>query len=423
MRAKLTDTVVGRLKPEKKVVHDQVTHGLSIHVSPKGKKTWYLRYSIGGKQQRKKLGHFPRLSVRQARVQVKKLNGRIVEGEDPNASSRSMRVSKIQTLGDLVGKYLEDHIKPACSERHYVNRESLVFNHINGGIKTRNKKGKPYTVEVPPDLISKIAIDKVTPGDVLKMAQRIAEKGRKKKKKGIARKAILMVKESYNWAIGTDTIVGISSPCDRKVVKKALKKTYKEVKKERILKDEEWERLHEVLNLRLHRRPGEQGYSEANAVHAARFHLLAGLRNTAVLELDWAQVDLKAETVSFSDGEDTHKSEGLIIPLQPAALDLLKTLHAEEGKPRRGLVFPNSKGKKITSWQRTWNSIRKEAGLLDFRTNDTRHNFITQGIRQEIPKEVMGRLAGQRSQSATARYIHHEHAHLAKSAKKLKLSY
>lgn len=65
-----TDLEIRKLVPEEKHywVKDLCSDGLFLEVSPAGGKTWQYRYSINGKQERVKLGKYPRVSLNQARI-------------------------------------------------------------------------------------------------------------------------------------------------------------------------------------------------------------------------------------------------------------------------------------------------------------------------------------------------------------------
>lgn len=64
-----TELEVRNLTGESKIywVKDALTDGLFLQVTPSSGKTWQYRYSINGKQERKKLGKYPQLTLKQAR--------------------------------------------------------------------------------------------------------------------------------------------------------------------------------------------------------------------------------------------------------------------------------------------------------------------------------------------------------------------
>src|SRR5664280_224115 len=65
-----------------------------------------------------------------------------------------------------------------------------------------------------------------------------------------------------------------------------------------------------------------------------------------------------------------------------------------------------------TSWSTAWENLKAAAGMKNFRFHDLRHTFITQGIEDNVPVEVMMAQVGHVSAEMT-RY----HTHLSSGAK------
>nr|WP_252053652.1 Arm DNA-binding domain-containing protein [Acinetobacter silvestris] len=63
----LSDSQVRSLKPQEKRYSLADGEGLSIDVSPTGKKKWILSYRVHGKQTRKSLGEYPDVGCKDAR--------------------------------------------------------------------------------------------------------------------------------------------------------------------------------------------------------------------------------------------------------------------------------------------------------------------------------------------------------------------
>jgi integrase len=70
MRQHLTDRFVMNVKPPKigqDDYHDTGFRGLALRISPGGTKTWMLVYRHGGKRVRLTLGHYPKMTLKEAR--------------------------------------------------------------------------------------------------------------------------------------------------------------------------------------------------------------------------------------------------------------------------------------------------------------------------------------------------------------------
>src|SRR5687767_9519417 len=92
----------------------QVKH-FGIRVSPKGKKAWVLVYRFQHRQRILTLGHFPDISLADARLQAEAARGDLARGKDPAAEKDALRRSG--TFGELAHDYLEKHAKPKKREK------------------------------------------------------------------------------------------------------------------------------------------------------------------------------------------------------------------------------------------------------------------------------------------------------------------
>jgi len=67
----MTPAWVEAVKPEAQTVEwrDALREGLSLRVTPKGRRTWYVRYSFAGRERRYRLGVFPAVKLAAAESQ------------------------------------------------------------------------------------------------------------------------------------------------------------------------------------------------------------------------------------------------------------------------------------------------------------------------------------------------------------------
>ena len=95
--------------------------------------------------------------------------------------------------------------------------------------------------------------------------------------------------------------------------------------------------------------------------------MLTGCRRNEILGLRWEDVDFEVGELRLCDT----KTGARVVPLTPAAAEVLEDLPREPGNP---WVFP---GKKRGTHQRnindSWDRIRKRAGLAGVRLHDLRH--------------------------------------------------
>jgi hypothetical protein len=91
----LTETGIAKLKPRPKefFVSDAGATGLSLRVSPKGKKTWCMSTVFPGSKcpAARSLGVFPSLGVAEAREKARKWYELVKQGRDPREVEEAER--------------------------------------------------------------------------------------------------------------------------------------------------------------------------------------------------------------------------------------------------------------------------------------------------------------------------------------------
>ena len=91
------------------------------------------------------------------------------------------------------------------------------------------------------------------------------------------------------------------------------------------------------------------------------------------------------------------------IPLGAAALKVLAELPRVEGNPH---VLPGADGRHFTGLQKTWERIRKRAGLEDVRLHDLRHSFASVAVAGGDSLYLVGKVLGHQQARTTERYAH-----------------
>lgn len=134
-----------------------------------------------------------------------------------------------------------------------------------------------------------------------------------------------------------------------------------------------------------------------------------GLRKTAMLGVEWHQVDLRGRTITIPKGKGRKPQVvGIATPL----LKLLKEHRASQtaaGKPAtgttkvvqlRGPVFD------LTNFRKRWEKARTDAGLVDFHWHDLRHTFATWARQGGADLLELQKAMAHSSVAVTARYMH-----------------
>jgi integrase len=101
---------------------DTKTPGLALRVTPKGTRSWTLRYRTNeGVQRRYTIGPYPAVSLASAREQALAVLTQAAGGGDPAKAKKAARqtatAARLHTIGDLAERYFDD----AAKGRHRPN--------------------------------------------------------------------------------------------------------------------------------------------------------------------------------------------------------------------------------------------------------------------------------------------------------------
>jgi len=110
---KFSDKYIDNLKPQGKIVDIREGEGFGIRVTPGGVKTWFYIYRFEGKRRFLNLGHYPAVSLADARIKYRSALKLVEAGKDPLSLAGEEREErrKAPTVADLVDEYIEKHAK------------------------------------------------------------------------------------------------------------------------------------------------------------------------------------------------------------------------------------------------------------------------------------------------------------------------
>ncbi|EKE09814.1 MAG: Integrase [uncultured bacterium] len=111
--------------------HDTQEKGLSAYITSNGVITFFVRKRINGRDERIHLGHFPELSIENARKKALAAKADVAKGIDPNQEKK--RLKQEITFGDMFHEFMERYSKKfkkswEADERE-VNRFMTSFFH------------------------------------------------------------------------------------------------------------------------------------------------------------------------------------------------------------------------------------------------------------------------------------------------------
>ena len=352
-----TKAAITRLPaPEKGTTtyRDTKEKGLSLYITSRRSISFFVRKRINGKDERIVMGHFPEMTVENARKQSRIIKGQAAQGISPNTEKHNLRAEV--TFGAMFQQYMERYSKQEKKSWKYDEREV--------------KKFLPHWFKRKLSSVSKQEVislhQKIRKENGLYQANRTLERIR-----AIFNKAI-----EWGW-VGDNPTNGI--------------KKYKEKKRDRFLTSEELPRFWEALS----QEPNDtiQDY--------VLLSLFTGARKSNVLAMRWQDIDFRQETWRIPE---TKNGDPQVIPLVTQAIEILqKRKHLNEQSP---WVFPSktSASGHLIDPKKAWARILKKAGIEDLRIHDLRR---TMGSYQAITGSslvVIGKSLGHKSQAATQIY-------------------
>jgi hypothetical protein len=95
--------------------------GLSLYVISTGNKSFMVRKRVNGQDKRIILGHFPTITVDQARNEARKIKGDIARGKNPLEEKE--RQASDKTFGEAYQEYMERYAKIECKPRSWQDAE------------------------------------------------------------------------------------------------------------------------------------------------------------------------------------------------------------------------------------------------------------------------------------------------------------
>ena len=353
MRINFTKTVIDNLMPKQKryKIYDVTVPRLAILVTEKGTKSFVVIKRTASEPIKVTIGHYPDVTIQQARTQAISILKEIAEGKNPNEKKRKFRQE--MTLKELFDMFMERYSKRVKKSWKYDERE--IPKHLGCWF---NRKISTITKPQVQKLHEKISIE-----NGMYQANRTLER----------------LKSMYNRAIdwGWDG----TNPCN------GIKKN-KEVKRDRFLRPDELPRFFTALQ------------NETNEV--ARNYiwmlLLTGARKTNVLAMRWDEIDFELQMWRIPD---TKNGEPVNIPLTSLAMQLLKSI-----KPECEWVFPSATSSvgHLQDPKKAWNRILKQAEIENLRIHDIRRTLGSYQAITGASLHIIGKSLGHKSSISTQIY-------------------
>jgi integrase len=340
---------------------DKDMHGFGVRVHPSGRKAFCVRYvGDNGKRRRINIGHYPALSLADARDKAKVLVGRIACGEDPQAEKVADRESI--TLGQLANNYMELHAKRR--KRSWQEDERIIKADLLPAWKNRKAKT-------------------IGRRDVSEFLDGIVERGAPI----MANRTKALISKIFNFGMSRE-LVG-NNPCH------GVPMPSKPQQRDRVFDDEEIYRFWQALE-------------EAQPVMAATFkmRLLTAQRGLEVLSMRWEQIRGDWWTIPGGIAKNglSHR-----VPLSPQVKNLLEVLRDLTSTSVWVFASPSKEGAHLRTISRAAKRIAKTARIEDFTAHDLRRTGASHMTSMGIPRLVVSKILNHAESGITAVYDRHSY--------------
>ena len=363
--SRLTKKRIDALKSREQeyTVWDGELPGFGARVRPSGRITYVLKYRVGGGRtgtaRKPAIGAHGAITAHEARKIAKDWLAQVARGGDPGGARKEGRSAK--SVAEVADKYLfehmEEHNKPSTAKE--VRR--LVEKRIKPALGTKR-------------------ITDLSRGDVARFHHGMRASPRQANHALAVLSKMLSLCET--WGLRPDR----SNPC-RHI------KRFPEVERSRFLSPDELARLGAALT-----EAETTGQEPPGAITAIKLLAVTGCRSGEIVGLRWNHVDLDRAVINLPDA----KAGARLVVLGAHALALLAGLKRESER-----VIEVEAGRPLTysALARTWQRIRKKAGLDDIRLHDLRHGYGTAAGGLGLNAFLVRDLLGHKTLAMSGRYV------------------
>lgn len=351
-RAKLTDRALKCYKPTEKPVEywDTVHKGFGVRINPTGKKTFFVRYSFGGRRRRIMLGPYPYLKLHEAREKAKEVIGHVVRGIDPQAKDESI------TFAELAEHYLELHAKR--KKRSWREDERMIRR------------------ELLPEWES-LRVKEIQRRDLIPILDRIMDRGAPT----TANRTRALVSKIFNFGIerqfvGHNPVFGVSKPAPER-------------RRDRFLSEDEIRTLWIYL--------AGEGSIMARTFMA---RLLTAQRGVEVMSMRWEDLDDSWWTIPAGVVKNKMQHH---VPLSRQTRQVIDSLRPLNGRSEYVFASPKKPDRPIT-WP-VW-TCRRLCDRIGFRfvPHDLRRTAATHMARMGVQRIVLAKILNHADNGVTAIY-------------------
>jgi integrase len=308
----LTDRTIKNVKPD--ATNDTYLNdgrGLYLKVRPSGHKSWFYRYKVGTKSTWMALGHYPIMSLAEARAEALNAKENRSKGNDPLEQKRnSARAS--------------EEAKKVLNSRPTISKIYEVW--FDNVIKHRSDEGKMVNAIYQKDVLPRIGdlkADLVTKSEIVEILDQILKRGSNR----MCNMTLSLLKQFFSYSVVRGSIK--TNPATD------LNKDNfggDETIRDRVLSEDEIRELHAKI-------------CKANMYHPSEYAIYIALSTSCrigeLIKAKWENIDLDKK-VWLIPKTDAKNSRAHKIYLSDFAVTYFKKL--QEIKINETWLYPNSKG-------------------------------------------------------------------------------
>jgi len=299
----LTDTKVRNLKPKDKLYRMADSHGLALEINPNGSKLWRHRYRYNNKATMMSLGHYPEVSLLDARQERDNNKQLLKKGVNPLKAKSNSSITK-STFSDMFDKWIDK------------NKDGWTLGYVEDTVQRANN----YLIPI----LGKLPVEDIKSPDMRNLLLSIEKTGKLdmlKKVKGIANGVF-----KYSVGMGLIEVNPVRDlPSD--IFKKKPIKHYATITDPK-----------EIASL-LGKLEKYKGSHEVNTALKLAPHLL--LRPSELSGLLWSEIDFDEKLIRIG-AERMKMNRVHLVPLSKQTFTIFQILSQyDNGSP---FVFPSPRG-------------------------------------------------------------------------------
>ncbi len=374
-----TDTYIKALKPSAKRYEEYEGGGFGIRVTLTGVKTWIYRYKINGKTDKLTLGHYPTMSLANAKKRFAELSGLRREGNSPKDLIQQQEQKETNTMRKLIIEWYTGYAEKSRKKPLQIKQQ------IDGDI-------------IP--LLGNMSLDKIHTRDITKALDAIVARGAPIH----ANRVLSTIKQAFNYGVSRGSLELNPASNIRARDIGGLEKP-----RERFLTMNEIKILWVFLDSDKHQLP-------LHTKNAIKIILLTGVRSSELRLAQWGEFNFD-ESLWIIPAE--HSKVGAVIKIhlsQQVKVLLVEMKEASDSS----YVLPNMDGSGTlteNALPRAIKRIQDRVGISQWTAHDLRRTFSTQlGEALRVDPVVIEKCLGHKMPRIMATYNKNEMLYERKEA-------